>query len=100
MESEVQKSLDKYVEAARGMGFRARSVMGVGHEPVEVAEQLCRTLAAEYNRAVFFAGKLIFEKERWYQRVLHNETAYAIQRRLQWDGLAMVVLPVRVQEAK
>jgi hypothetical protein len=27
---------------------------------------------------------------------LHNETAFAIQRRLQWQGLPMVVLPVRV----
>jgi hypothetical protein len=29
---------------------------------------------------------------------LHNETAYSIQRRLQFAGVAMVVLPVRVLE--
>jgi hypothetical protein len=45
---------------------------------------------------VFFGGKLVFQRETWYSRVLHNETATAIQRRLQWQGLAMVVLPVRV----
>jgi hypothetical protein len=30
--------------------------------------------------------------------VLHNETAFAIQRRLQWLGRPMLVLPVRVGE--
>ena len=94
----MQDSLDKYVSAAKGLGLAATSMMGVGHEPVAVAEELCQQLAREYNRAVFFAGKLVFQRERWYQRVLHNETAYAIQRRLQWDGLPMVVLPIRVQD--
>jgi len=45
---------------------------------------------------VFFAGKVIFEKERWYQRFLHNETANQLQRRLQFAGLNAMVLPVRV----
>jgi len=99
LESQVRESLDRYVATAAGLGLSARSAMGVGHEPVEVAEQLCQSLAKEYNRAVFFAGKLIFKREHWYQRILHNETAYAIQRRLQWDGLPMVILPIRVQDA-
>jgi hypothetical protein len=30
------------------------------------------------------------------QRILHNETAYQVERRLHWKGLAMAVLPVRV----
>jgi hypothetical protein len=68
----------------------------VGTEPVE-AEGLCRRIAEEFSRATFFAGQLVFQREKWYQRILHNETAFAIQRRLQWDGLPMVILPVRVR---
>jgi hypothetical protein len=45
---------------------------------------------------VFFAGKLIFREERWWQRALHNETAHSVQRRLEFDGATMVVLPVRM----
>ena len=52
-----------------------------------------------FRARIFFAGKLIFEQERWYQRFLHNETAYQIQRRLQFAGLNAMVLPVRVLEA-
>jgi hypothetical protein len=97
LEKQVQASLARYVDTARGLGLNARHAMAAGHEPVAAAEELCQELARRYPRAVFFAGKLIFEREHWYQRLLHNETAYAIQRRLQWDGLPMVVLPIRVQ---
>ena len=36
---------------------------------------------------MFFAGKLIWKRESWWQRILHNETAFQVQRRLQWKGL-------------
>jgi len=60
---------------------------------------LCGQVAKEFPRCLFFAGKVIFHRERWYQRVLHNETAYQLQRRLQFAGLEAMVLPVRVMEA-
>ena len=34
----------------------------------------------------------------WWQRWLHNETAYQVERRLQWKGLPMTVSPLRVRE--
>jgi hypothetical protein len=45
-------------------------------------------------------GNLVFEKERWFSRVLHNNTAYRLQRRLQFAGLNAMVLPVRVREPR
>ncbi|MGZ5473957.1 MAG: hypothetical protein ACXWG4_08345 [Thermoanaerobaculia bacterium] len=32
-----------------------------------------------------------------FHRLLHNETPTLIQRRLQWLGVPMIVLPVRAQ---
>jgi hypothetical protein len=72
--------------------------MSIGTEAVAEAEQLCLSVGKEFPRALFFAGKLVFEQERWYQRLLHNETAYQLQRRLQFAGLNAMVLPVRVLE--
>ena len=83
---------------ARSHGLAAKGVMDIGTEPVAAAEELCVKVAAQYPKATFFSGKLLFQREKWYQRILHNETAYAIQRRLQWRGLAVVVLPIRVYE--
>ncbi len=98
LKKHTQEDLDKFVGFARSHGMAADSIMDVGIEPVQCAEDLCARLAGKFPKATFFGGKLIFEKEKWYQRILHNETAYAIQRRLQWRGLATVVLPIRVRE--
>jgi hypothetical protein len=63
---------------------------------VETAVELCQEIAKEFRQPIFFASKLVFQEERWYQSLLHNETGYQIQRRLQLLGLPTVVLPVRV----
>jgi len=95
----TRNALDQYAALAQGLGLAATSRMALGTEAVETATQLCREVAKEFPRALFFAGKLVFEQERWYQRVLHNETAYQIQRRLQFAGLNAMVLPVRLLES-
>src|SRR3989440_15071 len=95
---QTEEALKKYVELARGMGIPADYRMSMGTEAISECERLAAEVAKEYERSIFFAGKLIFERERWWDRVLHNETAYQIQRRLQFAGLPMVVLPVRVLE--
>ena len=89
---------EKYVDLAKRMGIPADYKMSMGTEAVSECERLATEVAKEYERSIFFAGKLIFERERWFDRLLHNETAYQIQRRLQFAGLPMVVLPVRVLE--
>jgi amino acid transporter len=94
----TEEALKKYVDLARGMGIPAEYRMSMGTEAVSECERLAGDVAKEYERSIFFAGKLIFEREKWWDRVLHNETAYQIQRRLQFAGLPMVVLPVRVLE--
>jgi hypothetical protein len=70
--------------------------MTIGTEPVVEAEKICVELSRQYRQSVFFSAKLVFQKEKWYQRILHSETANAIQNRLQFLGLSMVVLPIRV----
>jgi len=95
----TQASLEQYVDLAHRLKLAADYRMEVGTEAVAEAEKLCVAIAQEFPRAVFFAGKLVFQKERWFQRLLHNESAYALQRRLQFDGLNAMVMPVRVLEA-
>jgi hypothetical protein len=94
----TQTSLEQYVDLAHRLKLAAEYRMEIATEAVAEAERLCVELSREFPRAVFFAGKLVFQKERWFQRVLHNESAYALQRRLQFDGLNAMVMPVRVLE--
>ncbi|MGZ6142901.1 MAG: APC family permease, partial [Myxococcales bacterium] len=95
---QTEDALKKYVALARGLGIPSEYRMAMGTEAISACEKLAGEIARDYERAMFFAGKLIFERERWWDRLLHNETAYQIQRRLQFAGLPMVIMPVRVLE--
>jgi amino acid transporter len=94
---QTEDMLGRYVQLARGLGIRAASRLAIGTDAVEEGAQLCLELAREYQRTTFFAGQVLFRRERWFQRLLHNETAYAIQKRLHWAGQTMVILPARVR---
>ena len=96
---ETEESLRRYVAFANGLGLTAGYRYAVGTDVLEETERLCQEIQKEYPRAVFFLGKLIFAKEKLYYRLLHNDTAYAVQRRLQFGGLQTVVLPIRMTMA-
>lgn len=98
LQTQTTRTVQKYVDLASRLGVAAEGVTRVGTDPVDEAEKVCDELALKYPKHMFFGGKLVFRKERWFERILHNETAFAIQRRLQWKGHPMTVLPVRVLE--
>ena len=94
----TEKSLEKYVDLARRLGFPSMSYMSIGTDVVDELEQVCRVVHRDFPKSVVFAGQLVFQRETWYGALLHNQTAYSLQRRLQWDGIPMVILPTRVRE--
>jgi amino acid transporter len=98
LREQTQASLRSYVDLAHRFGLAAESRMAIGTDVLDEGEELCSAIAAEFPRALFFLGKLIFERERFFHRILHNETAYQLQRRLQFAGLNAMVLSVRVLE--
>jgi amino acid transporter len=99
LQQQTQKSLDQYVALANRMGMGATTRIAIGTDAVDEAEKLCSEISKDFPRATFFSGKVVFQREKWYHWFLHNQTAHAIQRRLEWLGLPMIVLPVRVREA-
>jgi amino acid transporter len=97
LKDSVVAQLERYVEFARKkLGWAADYDMVIGTEAVSELDRLCREVNLRFPRSVFFAGNLIFRHPTWWQRLLHNETAHAIQRRLEFDGFPTVILPVRM----
>jgi K+ transporter len=96
----AEQSLRQYVQLARRLGFPAEYRMGVGTDVVESATKLCRGVSHEFPHSTVFSGQLSFRLEKLYHRVLHNEAAFAIQRRLQWSGITNVILPIKVTMSK
>jgi amino acid transporter len=92
-----EESLEKYVDLGRRLGMPSTSFLAVGTDAVDELEQACLDIAHKFPKATFFAGQLVFQKDTWLHRFLHNQTAYSLQRRLQWAGVPMVILPTRVR---
>jgi hypothetical protein len=96
LKSSIAEQLAKYVKLARSYGYAADYRMDIGTDVVETATNLCQSIVQEFPKSSVFTGKLIFRQENPFQKILHNETAFAIQRRLQWEGITAVILPIRV----
>ena len=97
LELSVKASLEKYVAMAHKLGLAAEYRTALATDIVESAVELCKETAEEFPRSTVFTGQITFRLEKFYHRLLHNETAFAIQRRLQWDGLTTVIMPIRVK---
>jgi amino acid transporter len=100
LKRETIQGLEQYVRYAHKLGFKAEYRFEIGREAVASVVELCESIRREFPRSIFYLGQLVFENDRFYFRLLHNETAFAIQRRLQFAGLQAVVLPIRVLEPK
>jgi amino acid transporter len=96
LEERTRAQLAKYVRFANTLGMPADSAFATGIEVAVEAEKLGQELIAKFPQGLFVAGQLLFDEDSTFNRILHNETAFLIQRRLQHSGIPMVVLPVRL----
>ena len=96
LEGHITDELKKYVRMANDFGFYAEAIQSVDIDTLEVVEERCEEIQRKYNKAIFFVGKLVFEEENLLTRFLHNQTAYSIQRILQFKGIPSIILPIRV----
>jgi hypothetical protein len=96
LETKVRSDLVQYVTLAERMGVYAEYRYAIGTDLVQELEDLCTDLVKEFRRSVVFAGQLVFQRENLLTRTLHHETAFSIQRRLQFAGIQVIVMPIRV----
>lgn len=93
----TEDSLARYVDLANRFGFPSTSFMAIGTDPVDELEHLCVDVVKRFPQSVIFAGQLMFSRDSIIQHLMHNQTAFSLQRRLHWDGVPMVILPTRVR---
>lgn len=96
MKTDAKVSLNFFINFCHSHGMAAGSYLSFGTDAVEEVTRLCEQAAKEYPNIVFFTSKLVFQKENWLTRLLHNQAATAIQNKLHLGGLQMVILPMKV----
>lgn len=96
LEAQVKDDLARYIKFMNCQGFYAEGFSSVGVDVVEEANKVAPQILERFPNAVFFAGQLIFPKDSFMLRLLHNHTVFALQKRLYQQGTPFVILPIRV----
>ena len=92
----IETEVGRYVDYARRYGYYAEGFTRIGVDVVEEVAKLVPEIAERFPHPVFFGGQLVFPNETVFNRVLHNYTVFAVQRRLYNQGIPIVIMPIRV----
>ena len=96
----VDQDMAKYVALANRLGFYAEARTALGIDAITELHALCHEVAHDWQKKVYFMGQLAFEGETFWTRLLHNQTAFALHRRLLFNGFESVILPIRLRDVK
>lgn len=96
MTKDIDANLNRYVAYAERHGIPAKSYRAFGADTVYELDKLMKQVLNDFPNSVVFSSKLFFERDSLFSRMLHNQTALDMQRRLHIRGIPMVILPMRV----
>ena len=96
MQQQVDETLDYFVNYCHQHGLAAEAYTAYGTDIVDQLIKVAKKVSEKYPNSIFFASKLIFERDNWVTRLLHNETPMMLQRRLHLLGKQFVILPMRL----
>lgn len=94
--AKIERSLDQLEAFCAREGHRTARFVAHGIDPVESLEGLIKDVRIRFPNSVCFSNKLILPKERWFSEWLHNQTALSLQRQLHFNGIPLVILPIKL----
>ena len=92
----IERSLDQLEAFCAREGLRTARFVAYGIDPVESLERLIKEVRARFPDSVCFANKLILPADRWFSEWLHNQSALSLQRQLHFDGIPLVIFPIKL----
>jgi amino acid transporter len=95
LQKHARDEADRYVQFVRAHGRYAEGFATIGTDVADEVARHAPDLARKFPQAVFFAGRLIFPQDSVWTRWLHNNLVFAVQRRLSYQGIPFVILPIR-----
>lgn len=96
LQQKVNHDIERYVRFMNAQGCFAESLTLTGTDVIDEIEKISSSLLQRFPGVVFFGGQIVFEKETFLTRWLHNYTVFSLQRRLYNYGIPFMVMPIRV----
>ena len=95
LEMKLKSELEKYQKLARYYGHYAEIKYSIGTDVADEIKEEAKTIQKRFPNSVFFVGQFLLPKATAFQRLLHNQTQFAIQNRLSHKGMVLVMIPIR-----
>ncbi len=99
LKASMEQELGKYETAMRRRGYYAESHWAVGTDVVREVMELAPVIAERFPRAIFFGGQLVFARDNFITRLLHNSIVFSLQRRFYHLGLPFMIMPIVLEPA-
>jgi amino acid transporter len=93
---DTKKTLKSYVDFCEQHGMPSTYYHAYGTDVVEQLTDLSNKISDKFPTSIFFATKIISDNENILTQLLHNQTAYIMQRRLHNLGKALIIMPMKV----
>jgi hypothetical protein len=96
LETQTKGEVGRYVKLMKKNGFYTEGIYEIGVDVIEEVMRITPRIMERFPGAMFFGGQLVFEKDSFVVRLLHNHIVFALQRKLYQQGIPFVILPIRV----
>ena len=97
LRAKLTEDVDRYVNYLKSQGYFADGFTVTDVDVVDGITNAAPEILKKYPNAIFFGGQLVFPEEIFLSRWLHNYTVFAVQRKFYYQGIPMVLIPVRLQ---
>jgi amino acid transporter len=92
---DTKKTLKGYVDFCNEYGMPSTYYHAYGTDVVQQLTDLTVKVSEKFPNSIFFATKFLADDDDFITQMLHNHTAYIMQRRLHNMGKAMIIIPVK-----
>ncbi len=93
---DTKKTLKEYVDFCEERGMPSTFYHAYGTDVVEKLTDLAEKISDRFPQSIFFSSKLTTDDENIFTQLLHNQTAYIMQRRLNNQGKTMIIMPMKI----
>ena len=97
LERKIKKDSAHYLKFMNENGYCTEAFFSIGTDIVEEIEKITPKIRSKYPNSIFFGGQIVFKKETFATRLLHNQVVFTAQRKLYQLGIPFLVMPIRLE---
>ena len=92
----IKNECQKYVDLMKIKGYESEAYTSIGTDIIEEVYKIIRELENYYLDIVVVSGRIAFEKENFFKKMLHNNLVFRLQKQCLRNNIPFIIFPVHV----